>query len=147
MVPSFRHNLCIVRHHFVWLLLPSNCPAIASEVERIGYLECLQTPIARPIFDKLYLRWCPPIFSWSRIHKILNLQVNCERGRFRSLIQQNTSKSGSIFGRHHRRLSIAAEAHAVERVGERHDFFARAFAHEADLNPVFLAQIFAVATE
>ena len=39
------------------------------------------------------------------------------------------------------------EADAIQRVGEGHDFFARAFAHETDLNPVFPAQIFTVATE
>ena len=39
------------------------------------------------------------------------------------------------------------EADAVERIGEGNDLLVRAFAHQADLNPVFPAQIFAVVTE
>ena len=39
------------------------------------------------------------------------------------------------------------EADTVQSVGEGDDFLARAFAHKTDLDPVFAAQIIAVATE
>jgi len=83
-------------------------------------------------------------------HSTLNIE---RRPKAKSLIFRrfNGFYRPMLFPSRHRfgwlgfcRTSVAAEAHTVKGVGHGNDFLECAFAHEADLYPVFTAQIAAV---